>query len=130
MNRILIDTNIYSHAMQGRENVISVLQLAPEIGICPVSIAELFFGFKDGNRENENRTELGKFLDSPRVRLHGIDEDTAEHYAEILEQLRRAGTAIPTNDIWIAAVAQQNGLRLFSMDSHFEKIPGLLRITR
>jgi predicted nucleic acid-binding protein len=128
MNRLLIDTNIYSHAMQGNENVISVLQLTPEIGICPISIGELLFGFKGGNREKENQNELKEFLDAPRVRLYGIDEDTAEFYADILYQLRRAGTPIPTNDIWIAAVALQNGLRLFSVDSHFEKISGLLRI--
>jgi len=129
MNRILIDTNIYSHAMQGNENVISVLQLSPEIGICPISIAELLFGFKGGNREKENQKELKEFLDAPRVRLYGINEDTAEFYAEILDQLRKAGTPIPTNDIWIAAVGLQNGLRLFSMDDHFEKISGLLHIT-
>ena len=63
MNRILIDTNIYSHAMQGNENVISILQLSPEIGICPISIAELLFGFKGGNREKENQKELKEFLD-------------------------------------------------------------------
>jgi len=79
-------------------------------------------------KEKQNREELEEFLDSPRVFAYSVDEDSAEYYAEILDTLRKLGKPIPTNDIWIAAVALQNGLNLFSMDSHFEKIFGLLRI--
>ena len=129
MSKILIDTNIYSHALLGDENVVSVLRQAGTIGISAISIGELLSGFKGGNRENENQSELKEFLDSARVRLFAIDEDTAEFYAEILNQLRRAGTPIPTNDIWIGAVAQQHGLRLFSRDKHFDNISGLLQIS-
>jgi tRNA(fMet)-specific endonuclease VapC len=44
----------------------------------------------------------------------------------ILQQLKRHGTPIPTNDIWIAAVALQHGFSLFTRDEHFSNIPGLL----
>ena len=128
MSKILIDTNVYLHAMLGDEKVISVLRQAAIIGISAISIGELLSGFKGGNREKENQSELKEFLDSSRVRLYAIDEDTAEFYAEILNQLRRAGTPIPTNDIWISAAALQHGLRLFSMDRHFDNIAGLLHI--
>jgi tRNA(fMet)-specific endonuclease VapC len=60
------------------------------------------------------------------VEIHAIDEDTAEFYAEIMSRLRKLGTPIPTNDIWIAATAFQHGLRLFSKDAHFRFIPGLM----
>lgn len=128
MSRILIDTNIYSHAMKGTRDAIRVLQRADEIGICTVSIGELLSGFKAGHREKENRTELGEFLDAPRVRIYLIDESTAEFYAELMTQLRAAGKPIPTNDIWIAAVAMQHGLKLFSNDKHFQFIPGLIKL--
>lgn len=93
-----------------------------------MSIGELFSGFKAGNRESENREELNIFLDSPRVVIHALDEETADFYATILNNLKKAGTPIPTNDIWLAAVAFQHGYKLYSRDRHFKLIPGLARI--
>jgi tRNA(fMet)-specific endonuclease VapC len=126
VKNVLIDTNIYSYAMRGDSKTVSVLQQASKIAICSISIGELLSGFKAGNREQANRKELEEFLDAPRVQIYSIDEDTAEFYAEILNSLRKKGAPIPTNDIWIASVAFQHGLRLFSKDQHFENIPGLI----
>lgn len=126
MTRILIDTNIYSLAMRGEENVVEILRHTRYIGISAISIGELFSGFRGGSREQENRRELNQFLDSPRVSLYSVDEETAEQYSAILQQLKRQGTPIPTNDIWIAAVALQHGLSLFTRDEHFSNIHGLL----
>jgi len=126
MKSLLIDTNIYSYAMRGDPDTISVLQRPDEIAICTISIGELLSGFKAGTREDENRQELDQFLDSSRVRIYRIDEYTAEFYAQILANLRKNGTPIPTNDIWIASVAFQHGLRLFTKDQHFSSIPGIV----
>ena len=127
MKKVLIDTNIYSYAMKGDPETIAVLQRSREIGVCAVSIGELLSGFKGGNRELENRKELEEFLDTPRVKMYGIDEDTAEFYAEVLNSLKENGKPIPTNDIWIASVALQCGLKLFSKDQHFKYVSGLVR---
>ena len=126
MTRLIIDTNIYSHALVGTPDVVDALRTANKIFICMISIGELLSGFKGGSRENENRKELAIFLDAPRVRILSIDEETAEFYAEILNNLRKVGRPIPTNDIWIGAVALQHGLKLYSKDHHFSFIPGLL----
>ena len=126
MNKILIDTNIYSSAFKGDPEVITTLRYVSHIGITSISIGELLSGFKAGNREKENRKELGEFLDSPRVSLYPVDSDTAEYYSSILNQLKSQGSPIPTNDIWIAAVAFQHGLELYTLDNHFLKINGLL----
>lgn len=126
MNRLLIDTNIYSHALRGDQEVVATLRRAERIALCSISIGELISGFRGGKRERENRYELAEFLDASRVDLHPVDEGTAEFYAAILDQLRRLGQPIPTNDIWIAAVAMQHGLTLYSRDAHFQKIQSLL----
>lgn len=126
MNAILIDTNIYSYAMRGDTEIIEALQQVAHIGISAISIGELLSGFKSGNKEKTNRQELNQFLDSPRVELYGIDEETAEYYCLILDQLKNNGTPIPTNDIWIAAVAFQQGMPIYTKDQHFSKIKGLL----
>jgi len=125
MRRLLIDTNIYSYALRGDDGVVEVLKKAEHIGISVVSIGELLSGFKGGGREKKNREEFEKFLDSPRVIVYSVDEDTSEFYAEILNNLRDIGKPVPTNDIWIAAVAFQNGLKLFTKDEHFMAIAGL-----
>jgi tRNA(fMet)-specific endonuclease VapC len=125
MRRLLIDTNIYSYALRGDDGVVEVLKKAEHIGISVISIGELLSGFKGGGREKKNREEFEKFLDSPRVIVYSVDEDTSEFYAEILNNLRDIGKPVPTNDIWIAAVAFQNGLKLFTKDEHFKAIAGL-----
>ncbi len=126
MNRILMDTNIYSHALRGNPDVTAVLRQVSHIGFAAISIGELLSGFKGGRREQENRRELMKFLDSPRVTVYSISEVTAEYYSHILNQLKKKGNPIPTNDIWIAAVAFQHGLPIYTMDQHFSCVEGLL----
>lgn len=51
-----------------------------------------------------------------------MDSETSFQYAEIVAELRRAGTPIPTNDIWIAATAARNGATVLTCDDHFERI--------
>lgn len=128
MNKVLIDTNIYSLAMKGEANVVSTLRRIDQIGFSAISIGELLSGFKGGNHETENREDLNFFMDSPRVIVHTIDGGTADFYASILTTLKAAGTPIPTNDIWIAAVAFQYGYKIFSNDKHFKLIPGLVQL--
>jgi len=62
---------------------------------------------------------------SPRVHLMKPDEKTAQLYADVFGDLRRRGTPIPTNDLWIAALARQHRLPLLSFDAHFRAVQGL-----
>ncbi len=128
MTPLLIDTTIYSHALKGENEVVDILQRAPRIGISTISMGELLAGFKTGSREKENRDDLAVFLDSPRVSVYPVDADTAEFYSEIWSQLRRQGTPIPTNDLWIAATAFQHGMKLFTKDEHFKNISGIFLV--
>ena len=128
MSKILIDTNIYCAAMRGDQEIMATLRHVSHIGITAISIGELLSGFKAGNREKQNRLELGTFLDSQRVELYPINERSAEFYSSILGQLKKQGTPIPTNDIWIASIAFQHGLAIYTLDKHFAHIQGLLFI--
>jgi len=126
MNKLLIDTNVYSQAMAGDKTVISTLRRLHHIGISIISIGELLSGFKGGKHEKKNRNELNQFLDSPRVQFYSLDENSAEYYSAILNQLKKQGTPIPTNDIWIGATAFQQGLPVYTFDKHFFHIKGLI----
>jgi tRNA(fMet)-specific endonuclease VapC len=128
VKKLLIDTNIYSLALKGDESIVEVLREIDEIGFSVISIGELLSGFRQGGMERKNRQELEQFLNSPRVVIYHIDQDTTEFYSQIVTNLRQIGKPIPTNDIWIAAVAFQNGLKLFTRDSHFQAVPGLFLV--
>jgi len=114
--------------MKGDEIVRNTLRRIDRIGFSVVSIGELYSGFKGGRQEAKNREELDIFMDSPRVVVHAIDEGAADYYASVLSTLRSAGTPIPTNDIWIAAVAFQHGYKLYTKDNHFRLVPGLVHL--
>ena len=128
MSKILIDTNIYSEFMRGNNKVRNILREIEVIGISVISIGELLSGFKGGVSEEKNRKDLSFFLDSPRVKIYNVDAETSEFYAKIITDLKNSGNPIPTNDIWIASIAFQSGLKLFTMDKHFQKVPGLFLI--
>ena len=67
-------------------------------------------------------------MDLPGVQVVNIDASVADRYGILVKMLRKMGTPIPANDIWIAAAALETGSRLVTYDSHFDCIPGLLVI--
>lgn len=126
MMRVLLDTSAYSAFMLGHPECKLALQQADQIYFTPVVLGELLAGFIRGKWRRKNERELRTFLSSPRVQVIDVDADTAERYAVILSGLWKAGTPIPTNDIWIAASAMQHGLRLLTRDAHFRQVPQVL----
>lgn len=123
MRRVLLDTSAYSLLMRGGTEVARLLDAADEVCLPAVVLGELLAGFRKGNAEHRNREILDRFLAVSRVSTLPLDEETAERYAVILDYLRRQGTPIPTNDLWIAACAMQHGLVLITADRHFLKLP-------
>jgi predicted nucleic acid-binding protein len=123
---ILLDTNAYAAFKRGLPDAVAIFQQAPTIALSPVIVGELLGGFAAGAKEQANRAELTAFLSAPRVWVVPVDRETAEHYAGVYAALRKTGTPIPTNDMWIAATALQHKLRLFTYDNHFRSVPGLV----
>jgi predicted nucleic acid-binding protein len=69
------------------------------------------------------------WLSPAPARLLSVTPDTAVRYADIRHRLRTAGTPIPENDIWIAALALEHGHKVLSNDRHFDLVEGLVRIS-
>ena len=126
MKRILMDTNTYAAFKRNDPMAVGVLREVEFIGINVVVLGELLSGFKGGSKEEQNVRELNQFLDSPRVHLIQVDEETAEFYAKIYWDLKKKGRPIPSNDIWVAASAMRYALSLFTFDEHFKHIDGLM----
>lgn len=126
VREILLDTNAYTAFKRNVPEAIEIIRHAPIIGINSIVLGELLGGFAVGTREATNKQELKRLLNSNRVRLISIDDDTAEYYAIVYRNLRQKGQLIPTNDMWIAASALQHSLAVFTYDHHFQIVKGLI----
>jgi tRNA(fMet)-specific endonuclease VapC len=100
-----LDTSAYSNFRRGSEEMAALLDRAELVGVSTIALGELRTGFVLGSRRKRNEAELDAFLDNPAVEVLQVDPETSRHYAEIVAELRKAGTPLPTNDIWIAATA-------------------------
>jgi len=119
---VALDTNAYSDFMRGVAARVQVVQSAARLFLPLFVLGELRAGFAAGNQQTANETNLDRFLASPRVTVLLPDEATARHYARLFRELRQQGAAIPTNDLWIAALVQQHQLTLCTSDIHFQHI--------
>jgi tRNA(fMet)-specific endonuclease VapC len=117
-----LDTSAYSNFRRGNEELATHLDRADLVAVPSVALGELRTGFLLGSKQKRNETELEAFLDNPVVEVLSVDSETSRHYAEIVAELRKAGTPVPTNDIWIAAVAARSGTTVLTCDDHFERI--------
>ena len=123
--RLLIDTNRYADMDRGDPDVLLRFESAAELWLPLIVLGELRSGFAVGKRRKSNETQLRKFMSKPLVGLLIPDEETTYYYADIIQKLRRRGTPIPTNDVWIAAQALQHNLTLDTRDEHFRHVPRL-----
>jgi tRNA(fMet)-specific endonuclease VapC len=126
--KIAIDTNRYVDFCRGEETAVDYFRKASQIYMPFVSLAELRAGFLCGTKAFQNEKILIKFLASSRVETLYADNQTTHHYARLFSQLRKQGTPIPTNDIWIAALVLQYNLILFARDQHFDNLPQIPKL--
>jgi tRNA(fMet)-specific endonuclease VapC len=126
--KIAIDTSRYVDLCRGVDETVDLLETAESLVIPFIVLAELRAGFAQGRREAENERTLRQLLLKDGVQVAFADDQTTHHYAAVYRQLRRQGTPIPTNDMWIAAVVLQHNLALHARDTHFDHLAQLVRI--
>jgi len=125
--RVALDTNRITDLFRGDLELAEQLGTAEEVWIPLFALAEIKAGFQGGTQQRHNEGLLNRLLAKPTVGVLMPGRETAEHYARIFVQLRRAGTPVPDNDLWIAALVLEHDLILITRDRHFERIPQLIR---
>ena len=126
--RIAIDSNRYTDFCRGEDEAVRVFRSAREIVVPLVVLAEQRAGFAYGSRREKNEQILTRFLNAKGIEVLCPDEQTTRVYAELYAYLRKKGTPIPTNDLWIAALVVQHDIVLFDRDSDFDRLPQVARI--
>ena len=123
--RVALDTNRLTDLFQGDTALADRLGSCDEVWIPLVVLAEIKAGFYGGSQQHRNEILLGKFLAKPTVGVLLPGRETAEQYARLFVQLKRAGSPVPDNDLWIAALALEHDLTLITRDRHFQRVPQL-----
>lgn len=126
--RVALDTNRYVDLCKGVTETVTVLEEAEAIIFPFVVLGELRAGFALGRRHVDNERVLRRFLLKDGVGVLFADDQTTHHYASVFRQLRKQGTPIPTNDMWVAALVLQHNLALHARDKHFDHLPQLVRV--
>jgi predicted nucleic acid-binding protein len=126
--RILIDSNRFIDFCAGELEVVDAFEQAALVVVPFIVLAEIRVGAQSIKRGDTQVRILGELLQQPGVRVVHSSDSTTHHYATLYARLRKAGTPIPTNDLWIAALAIEHSLVLYSRDAHFDLIPSIPRL--
>jgi len=123
---VILDTNALSALVEKDPDAIACLGQASRIAVTLISLGEFKYGIRFSRRKRELETWLGAFL----LRADTLVPDmvTADRYAVVRAELREAGTPIPANDCWIAALVRKHRLPILSRDRHFDLVKGVRRI--
>jgi predicted nucleic acid-binding protein len=90
-----LDTSAYCNFRRGNEEVATLLDRAEAVGVPTIALGELRTGFLLGRRREHNEAELATFIDHPAVKVFEVDAEVSRLYAEIVVDLRKAGTRFP-----------------------------------
>jgi tRNA(fMet)-specific endonuclease VapC len=123
---VILDTNGLSALADGDIALGRLLSEAAKVAVPVIALGEYRYGIRQSRERARYEHWLAEYI--PTYLVLGVDETTAERYAEIREELRRKGRPIPANDLWIAALARQHALPLLSRDQHFDSVAGLKRV--
>ncbi len=125
VERLVLDTSAYSHLRHGHEQVLELVAAATTVAVPMIVLGELEAAHELGQRHRENRLMLQELLDEPWVHTLPVTRSVTLRYGRVFAQLRRAGTPIPINDVWIAASVLDSAAHLLTFDRNFEKVDGL-----
>lgn len=120
---MILDTNAFSAFADGDAGLLRAIGGQTNLALPAVVLGEYQFGV----RQSRQRARYERWVNAalPLFDLLPVGEDTARHYAEVRAELKAAGRPIPSNDLWIAALARQHRMPVLSRDRHFEAVAGL-----
>lgn len=123
---MILDTNGLSAVADGESELEPILGQASQVAIPVIVLGEYRYGIS----QSRNRVQYEKWLVEylPTFRILDVTEQTTIAYSVIRTELKKSGTPIPSNDVWIAALCRQHSMPLVSRDHHFDVVSGLTRI--
>ncbi len=125
---IVIDTDVLIDLLRDKEyavSKISSLEKNEELATTDINAFELYFGAYNSGDKARNITSTKGLLKTLTM-IH-TKEDSMETAGRIFAERKAKGKMIEIRDLLIAAIALQNGYKLFTNNrGHFEGIEGLV----
>lgn len=122
-HKVLLDTNILIDIFGGNRNMTEKVNIYQKIYTSSIVLGELYTGINRVSNKSKQIKKLNEFLEW--CTILEINQETAKYFGQLVAQLYKKGTPIPTNDVWIAASAMKYDLILMSGDKHFKQIESL-----
>ena len=123
---MILDTNGLSALAEGEPGLEPLLRRAAQVAIPVIVLGEYRYGISQSRNHIHYEQWLAEYL--PSFRILDVDERTTISYSAVRRELRKAGTPIPSNDVWIAALCRQHSLPVLSRDRHFDAVSGIIRL--
>lgn len=127
MPRYLLDTDTCSYIMKrSSPAVLNKLQSVRVSDVCisVITKSELLYGVEVSPRREQDEAALNAFLG--HVEVLDFSDEAAKHYASIRAHLKKSGTMIGANDLFIAAHARCAGLMLVTNNTaEFARVPDI-----
>lgn len=123
--KVVLDTSAVVRHFRQQASLDVLLSQADEIILPHVALGELLYGAFNADKKWREETLNQVNLFSSAVTIAYPTENTVKAYATTRLDLKKRGSPIPDNDIWIAAIALQSSLPLYANDNHFEHVKGL-----
>ena len=119
---LILDTNALSAFADGDRALLRIIA-HEDLAIPAIVLGEYLFGI----RHSRLRVSYMQWLQNnlPAFEVLEVGQETARHYANVRAELKSAGRPIPSNDVWIAAVAREYALPIVTQDTHFRSVPSL-----
>lgn len=121
-NKVLVDTTVWIEFFRGRSKVADRLEsLLKEntVWTCGVVMFEILQGIRS---EDEKNKILSVLASLPYIEMTKVLWQSA---VAVSTSLEKKGLNPPLSDIFIATIAIENDLSVYTIDHHFEQIPNL-----
>jgi predicted nucleic acid-binding protein len=123
---VILDTDAISALADGDPALHPVLTQASRTAIPVIALGEYRYGILHSRDRARYEKWLAEYLH--HFQILEIDETTTIAHSVIRSELRKAGTPIPSNDAWIAALGRQHSFAILSRDHHFDFVHGSNRV--
>ena len=121
-NRILVDTIIWIEFFRARSKIADRLEILLKenaVWTCGVVMFEVLQGMKSEDEKNEI---LNNLTSLPYAEM---TKKSWQRSAELSIVLKKSGVTLPLSDIFIATIAIENDLSIYTIENHFTQVPDL-----
>lgn len=119
---VLVDTSVWIEFFKPESPIgkkLESLLVKNSVRVCGIILFELLQGVK-------SEAEKTKILEAlSTIEYFEMTKSLWQKSADISASLKRQGLNLPLSDIFIASIAVEHNLSVFTLDKHFEQIPAV-----